>query len=196
MFVVARQVVPVPVQQLMAPVPPTAGSVGQIHPAGIPRETKVVNAGTLPVNTPPAAEDGPALVTVWLNVMLFPGATGFGDAELVAIKSNWPAKATVTFAVELFVFGFGSAVVLVVLAVLEITVPDAVPPATVTTRVNVVEPPAGKEVSVQRTAVVGVGQVHAVPVCVRLKKVVFAGIGSFNTTFADALGPLLVTTIV
>ena len=42
----------------------------------------------------------------------------------------------------------------------------------------------------------GVGHVHAVPACVKLKKVVPAGMGSLNTTFAAAAGPLFVTTIV
>ena len=88
MGVSALHVVPAPTQQLMDPVPPTAGRVLQIQPAGIPRETKVVDAGTLPVKTPPKAEDGPALFTVWVKVTLLPDETGLGDAELLAIKSN------------------------------------------------------------------------------------------------------------
>ena len=56
--------------------------------------------------------------------------------------------ATVKFTVEVFVLGFESGVVLVVLAVFEITVPEAVDAPTVTTTVNVVLPPAGKELSV------------------------------------------------
>jgi hypothetical protein len=53
-----------PGQQLIAPVPPTAGSVLQIHPVGIANETNVVFVGTDSVNTAPVAEFGPALVTV------------------------------------------------------------------------------------------------------------------------------------
>lgn len=69
-----------------------------------------------------------------------------------------------TAAVELFVFGLESVVVEVVLAVFEIVEPDVAPVATVTFKVKIVEPPAGNEASVHATAVVGVGQVHAVPV--------------------------------
>ena len=44
-----EQTPPLPGQQLIAPVPPTAGSVGQVAPAGSASETKVVLAGTVSV---------------------------------------------------------------------------------------------------------------------------------------------------
>jgi len=138
-----------PGQQLIAPVPPTAGSEVQITPAGRTSETKVVFAGTELVNTGFAGLAGPALEMVSKNVMLFPAETGLGVAELVSIKSNWPAVATVTMTVELLVIGFESGVVEVVLAVFEILVPDVVAAATVTTKVKVVVPPdAGANVKV------------------------------------------------
>jgi hypothetical protein len=197
---VLEHLVPAPFfgQQLIGPLEPTAGSVRQIHPVGMPRESKVVPVGTLPVKTaaPAVDADGPALFTVWVKVMVCPARTGFGDAVLESIRSNWPAVATVTTAVELLLFGSESAVVEVVLAVFLILVPEAVPEATVTIRVNVVLVPEGNGFSVHWTAVVGVGQVHAAPVCVKLEKVVPVGIGSLNTAFAAAVGPLFVTTIV
>src|SRR5580704_978151 len=54
-----EQTPPVPAQQLIAPVPPTAGSVGQVTPAGSASETKVVLAGTVSVKTTLLAEFGP-----------------------------------------------------------------------------------------------------------------------------------------
>ena len=44
-----EQTPPLPGQQLIAPVPPTAGTVGQVAPAGIASETNVVFAGTVSV---------------------------------------------------------------------------------------------------------------------------------------------------
>ena len=53
-------------QQLIGPFVFTAGSVRQIHPVGMPSETKFVPAGIVSVNTAaPAVEaDGPAFITV------------------------------------------------------------------------------------------------------------------------------------
>lgn len=53
-------------QQLIGPLVFTAGSVRQIQPVGMPRETKFVPVGIVSVNTAaPAVEaDGPAFVTV------------------------------------------------------------------------------------------------------------------------------------
>src|ERR1700722_5638619 len=75
---VPRQAPRAPGQQLILPVPPTAGSVVQTHAVGMPRETKVVFAGTASVKTRLLAEFGPALVTVCAKVMLFPAVTGLG----------------------------------------------------------------------------------------------------------------------
>ena len=125
-----------------------------------------------------------------------PGVTGFGVAELVTLKSYWPAEATVTFTVELLLPGFGSGVAVEVLAVLVMTVPDAVPAVTVTTRVNVVEPPEGSEAMVQLTVAPGAGQTQTVPACAKEEKVVCAGIASVRVTPVAAAGPLFFTTMV
>jgi len=190
------QTPPVPGQQLMAPVPPTAGSVGQVTPAGTASDTNVVLAGTLVENVGFDGLAGPGFEMLYVNVMLFPAVTVLGAAELVSMRSNCPAVATVTTTLELLLPGFESVVVDEVLAVFVIFVPETVAPGTVTIRVNVVVPPDGNEVSVQCTLVVGAGQVHAVPDCARLEKVVPVGMGSLNCTFAAAAGPLFPTTIV
>jgi hypothetical protein len=155
----------------------------------------VVFAGTLLVNTGLVGLAGPAFAIVSIKVMLFPAVTGFGDAELPSLRSNWPAVATVTIAVELLLPGFESVVVDVVLAVFEIFVPDVTPAPTVTVSVNVVVAPEGRGFMLHVTVGVVDGHAHAVPVCVRVRNVVLAGIGSLSATFAAAAGPLFVTTI-
>src|SRR5271154_5215743 len=167
-----EQTPPVPGQQLIAPVPPTAGRVGQVAPAGSTRETKVVLAGTVSVKVTLLAEFGPLFAKFSRKVMLFPGVTGFGDAELVTLKSYWPAEATVTFTVELLLDGFGSGVEVEVLAVLVMTVPEAVPAVTAPLKVQAVVAPEGSEATVQLTDAPGAGQTHAVPVCANEVKVV------------------------
>jgi|SRR5580658_1624963 hypothetical protein len=82
-----EQTPPVPGQQLIAPVPPTAGSVGQVTPAGSVSETKVVLAGTVSLKTTLLTELGPLFAKFSKKVMLLLGVTGFGDAELVTLKS-------------------------------------------------------------------------------------------------------------
>jgi hypothetical protein len=76
-----------PGQRLIAPVPPTAGSVVQVTPAGSASETRVVLAGTVSVNVTLLAEFGPLFAKFRRKVTLFPGVTGFGEAELVTLKS-------------------------------------------------------------------------------------------------------------
>ena len=191
-----EQTPPVPGQQLIAPVPPTAGSVGQVTPPGSASETKVVLAGTVSPKVRLLTEFGPLFAKFSRKVILFPAVTGFGDAELVTLKSYWPADATVTFTVALLLEGFGSGVEVEVLAVLVMTVPEAVPAATVTINVRDVVAPEGRDAMVQLTAVPGAGQVHVVPVCAREKKVVLAGIASVNVTLLVAAGPLLCTVTV
>ena len=82
-----EQTPPVPGQQLIAPVPPTAGRVGHVTPAGSVSDTKVVLAGTVSVKVTLLAEFGPLFAKFSRKVMLFPGVTGFGDAELVTLRS-------------------------------------------------------------------------------------------------------------
>lgn len=116
--------------------------------------------------------------------MLLLGVTGFGDAELVTLKSNWPAEATVTFTVELFPDGFGSGVEVEVLAVLVMTVPDAALAETVTIRVNVVVAPEGSDAMVQLTAVPGAGQTRGSGLCERNE----SGFGRNRVRKRDAAG--------
>ena len=97
---------------------------------------------------------------------------------------------------ELLLPGFGSGVEVEVLAVLVMTVPDAVPAVTVTIRVKVVDPPDGSDAIVQLTAAPGAGQTHTVPACAKEKKVVFTGIVSVRVTLVAAAGPLFFTTMV
>jgi hypothetical protein len=154
-----------PAQQLIVPVPPTAGRAVQITPAGSASDTKVVFAGTELVNTGFDALAGPAFESVSKNVMLFPAETGLGEPEMVSIRSNCPAVATVTVTVELLVIGFESGVVEVVLAVFEIFVPDVVPAATVPITVKVVLLPELNVPSVHCRVTVNAGRHdQAVPV--------------------------------
>lgn len=55
---------PLPGQQEILPALPTAGIVGQVQPAGMPRETNVVFVGTESVKVTLVIEDGPLFVTV------------------------------------------------------------------------------------------------------------------------------------
>src|SRR5579863_141203 len=54
----------VPVMQVIVPVPPTAGTVLQVHPTGGAMDWKVVFGGVICVNVTPVADAGPSLVTV------------------------------------------------------------------------------------------------------------------------------------
>ena len=114
------------------PAVPTAGVV-QDHPAGTPSETNVVLAGTDVVNVSVAAATGPPLLTVSVNVMLFPSRTGLGEADAVTARSACVAVATGTFAVASLLVGLGSGVAELIEAVSEITVPAAVPAVTFNT---------------------------------------------------------------
>lgn len=76
--------------------------------------------------------------------MLFPGSTGFGEAELMTLKSYWPADATTTFVVAELLSGLGSVRLELTLAVSEITVPEGVAAFTLRTRVNVAVAPGAR----------------------------------------------------
>jgi hypothetical protein len=74
--------------------------------------------------------------------MLLPSLTTFaGEAELVMLKSDCPALATVILTVALLLFGFGSVVLEETWAVSVITVPADTPDAMFTTTVKVSEEP-------------------------------------------------------
>jgi hypothetical protein len=69
--------------QVMLPVDaPTAG-VAQVQPAAGTMDWNVVFAGIPSLNTALTASSGPLFVTVWVYVMLPPGATMEGEPELV-----------------------------------------------------------------------------------------------------------------
>ena len=67
--------------------------------------------------------------------------TGVGDATVETDKSAWVALSTRTEDVDALFVETGSAVVAVVSAELRMTVPAGTAPPTVTTRVNVPDPP-------------------------------------------------------
>src|SRR5271167_3540969 len=81
--------------------------------------------------------------------MLFPGVTGFGVAELDTARSAVPAAPTVVEAVAELFPELGSGVDEEMLAVAEITVPEAVPALTVRTMGKVAVPPFAKVALVQ-----------------------------------------------
>ena len=129
--------------------------------------------------------------------MLFPPVTGFGVAELVTLRSAWPAVATTSVAVALLLFGLGSVVVEDTFAVTVIGVPAGVNEFTVRTTVIVSDAPeasvAFEQVSVPATT----EQLHpAEGDGVAETKVVVAGIASLTATVLAAAAPLFVTTTV
>src|SRR6188508_471464 len=82
------------VVQEMRPVPPTAGTVGQVQPAGMVMDWKVVLAGTFCVYVAFAAVT-PLLVTTSLKLTKPPDGTGSLRAVMVVPKSAVPAPTTV-----------------------------------------------------------------------------------------------------
>src|SRR5262249_3385060 len=69
--------------------------------------------------------------------------TGVGEANVATDRSACVALSTNTEDVEALFLATGSAVVAVVSAEFRITVPGVVVPPTVTTRVNIPDPPLG-----------------------------------------------------
>jgi hypothetical protein len=129
--------------------------------------------------------------------MLLPSVTGLGLAELLTLRSAWPAVATTTVAVAELLFGLGSVVAEETVAVPVMTVPEGVPATTATMTLKLVELPAAtrgfEHVSVpadtpQVHPVAGVGETET--------NVVFAGMASLNTTVAAGAAPLFATTTV
>ncbi len=78
------------------------------------------------------ADAGPRFLIVCVYVTLLPAATSEGLAESVATRSAWVAKATTSDAVAVLFAVFGSLTDELTFAVSLITVPAAVPAATVT----------------------------------------------------------------
>ncbi len=52
--------------QVMVPVLPTAGTIGQVHPAGGVIDWNVVFGGVVCVKVAPLAADGPRFCTLWV----------------------------------------------------------------------------------------------------------------------------------
>ena len=84
--------------QLIVPVAPTAG-VEQLHAAGLASETKVVLVGIASVKVTVVAAAGPLFVNDCVYVILAPGATVDGAAELVTAMSAEAGLATRVFTV-------------------------------------------------------------------------------------------------
>lgn len=132
--------------------------------------------------------------------MLFPPSTGFGVAELVKLRSDCVAPATVTTAVAEPPVGLGLGVGELALAVFEIIVPLATPAFTFTTNVKVAIAPLAKDDMLQAMFPVpptaGTGeQLHPVG-AVSETNVVLVGTVSNKPLGAAAAGPWLVITIV
>ena len=122
---------------------------------------------------------------------MLPADTDAGVAELVVTRSDWPAAATVSFAVAVLFADFGSATPEPTLTVSLIRVPAAVPPFTVTVKTmfpGVLGASDGLvQVRVPRL------QVHPPPGPVNEKAVVLAGNVSVTVTPVAVLGPALFT---
>ncbi len=95
--------------QVIVPVPPTAGTVPHVHPAGGVIDWNVVFGGVVCVKVAVVAALGPAFVTTCVYVMLLPACTGTGLPELVTDKSA--VSATSRFTVALLFVLVGSPVV-------------------------------------------------------------------------------------
>jgi hypothetical protein len=107
-------------EQLIAPVPPTAG-VMQVHPAGGVSDWNVQFAGTFSVNVGFAAESRPLFLNVCVYVMLLLGCTGSGESVIVTMRSAYAFVTTFVVVVALLFAGFESCVEEVALAVLLMT---------------------------------------------------------------------------
>jgi len=131
--------------------------------------------------------------------MLPPGATPFGDAALVTIRSAHAAAPTTVEAEAVLLAEFGSLTDELTFAVSVITVPFAVPVFTLTTSEKVAAVLPGIFRSVQTTLPVlptaGVVQLQPAGVAIETN-VALLGTASTSEALSAALGPLLVTTCV
>ena len=126
---------------VIVPVPPTGGTVPQVHPAGGVMDWNVVLGGVVWVKVALVAAAGPSLVTLCVYVTLLPAATEVGAAEFVTTRSACVGVATTSAAVALLLARFGSDAAEATLAVSLIAVPDGVPVFTFTTKVMVPDAP-------------------------------------------------------
>ena len=111
---------------VIVPVPPTAGFVPHVHPAGGVIDWKVVFGGVTCVNVAPLATAGPLFVTVWVYVTRPNGETDVGAAEFVTTRSDCVAVATTSDAVALLFAGLESVIDVLTVAVSLIAVPAGV----------------------------------------------------------------------
>ena len=178
----------------------TAGIVAHIQPVGADPPTNAVPVGVVPDTVTVVAVAGPRFVAVKLNVTLPPAYTGYGVAVSVMPRLFCVDVATVVVAVPRLLLGNASGVFELTSAEFVIAVPEVAPVGTVTVSVNVVVAFNASEAFVHEMVpvapIAGVVQVHAVPVCVRVLKVVVPGVASVNVFVAAAAGPLFFTTIV
>src|ERR1700676_323163 len=129
--------------------------------------------------------------------MLLLEVTGLGAAELVMLRSAWPAVATTMFEVALLLLGFGSVVDEATVAVSVMRVPAAVPAPTVRMTVNVVEAPEATLGFEQDSVPATTEQVQpATGEGTTETNVVLAGIASLKTTLDAVAAPLFLTTTV
>jgi len=193
--VFAEPVARLAVVHVIVPVPPTAGFVPHVHPAGGVIDWKFVFGGVVWVKLTVVAVAGPLFVILCVKVTLLPAANELGEAAFVTIRSACVAVATTSDAVAVLFAGLASVTAELTLAVSLIAVPAAVPAFTFRT-IEKLPDPAAKLGSVQLMVPVpftaGVVQDH--PAGGEIDwKVVFAGVTSVNAAFVAALGPLLVT---
>jgi len=121
-----------PSVHVIVPVPPTGGSVPQVHPAGGVIDWNVVLGGVTSVMLAPVAAAGPMFLTVCVYVTLLPAETEVGVAVLVATKSACVANATTSEAVAVLFAAFGSVIDELTFTDWLMAVPAAVPAVTVT----------------------------------------------------------------
>jgi hypothetical protein len=184
------------IEQVIVPVAPTAGVVHDQPPGGV-SETNVVTIGNVSVSETLVASLGPALLTVMVYVMLFPGVTGSGESVFVTERSAAPVP-TVVVSVSLSLPLFGSGVVDVIVAVLLRIVPPATDAFTLTVNVKTALPMVMfgfVHVIVPIPPTGGVVQVQP-PGATIETKVVSAGTESVSERLVASLGPALFTVIV
>jgi hypothetical protein len=130
---------------------------------------------------------------------LLPAFTDVGEAELVTIKSESVESATISVATAELFDEFGSGVLELTVAISVMVVPCVVPGLTFNTTGKLAVPAAKLEsvqIIVPELPTEGRIQDHPAGTGVSETNVVLGGVLSWNTAFAAALGPELVTTCV
>lgn len=167
----------------------------QVQPAEPVSVCAVVFAGSDSRSLTVLALAGPAFITVWVYVMLLPAVTGFGLAELVALRSACPAPATPMLTVAELSFGLVSCVVEAAVAVSVMIVPATVPALTFTITGNVLLAP-GTMLGLVQLIDGDVMHVHPAGTGLSDTNVVLAGMDSVKVALRQLLGPPLLTVCV